>query len=180
MALGTPARSLRALPTFPGLLLEWVLLPDAGPNLRVVQKWRRPSVPEEARAATAAAVLCDVPILRRHPLPEEYFLYWEEMEWFWDLSRNVIWFVYDPRLTVDRTGGASELGEDKWRLMGANLVRLGARRCGRAGAVAYALLAMLWMLRLVLTDALRSDRARRWRCRRAGLAGAFAQLRSSL
>lgn len=177
---GAPARSLKALPTVPGLLLEWVLLPDSGPDVGVVQKWRRPRVPAKAQAATAAAVLCDVPLLRQHPLPEEYFLYWEEMEWFWDLSRHGITVVYDPRLSVERSGGASELGEEKWRLMGANLVRLGARRRGRAGAIIYTLLAVLWLLRLVLTDAPRSDRAPRWRCRRAGLAGAFSQLRSSL
>ena len=180
VAHGAPTRSLKALPTVPGLLLEWVLLPDTGPDVGLVQKWRRPRVTRKARAATAAAVLCDVAVLRRHPLPEEYFLYWEEMEWFWDLSRNGITVSYDPRLIVERAGGASELGEDKWRLMGANLVRLGARQRGRAGAIVYAALAVLWMLRLILTDAPRADRALRWRCRRAGLAGAFAQMKLSL
>lgn len=170
-------RSVRAIPTVRAFLLEWVLLPDVGPRVGVVQKWRLPEHTERVQAATAAAVLCDVDVLRRVPLPEDYFLYWEELDWFWRLADDEVRVVYAPDLMVWRRGGRDEIGTSKWRLMGRNLVVLGRRRYGRRGAVVYFLITVLWLIRLSITDLLSAQRAQRWRARRAALWGAIDALR---
>jgi GT2 family glycosyltransferase len=174
-AAGQPTPSVHALPTPGRVLLELVALPDHGPEGLGVQKWRRPTATEPVPAVTAAAVLVDRQVLLRHPLPTEYFLYWEELSWFWALRDAGVDTVLEPALRVRRDGGRSEVGADKWRLLGANLVRLGEERYGPVGRVGYGVLAVLWLGRLALTDVLRGDRAR-LRARRAGLAGVRSAL----
>lgn len=168
---GVTVGSVRALPTPLRLLLEWVLLPDDGPTTDLVQKWRRPTQVEAVDAVTAAAVLVDRDLLRRVPLPTEFVLYWEELSWFWRLRDQRVRVVMDPSLAVIRRGGRSELGEPKWRLLGANLVRLGQERYGVVGRLLYGLVGVVWLLRLAVTDSVRRDRRERWRARRAGLSG---------
>lgn len=168
---GSVMPSVRALPTPGRVLLELVVLPDDGPSSRRVQKWRRPETVEPVDAVTAAAVLVDVEVVRRHPLPTEYVMYWEEISWFWRLRDHGVPVVLDPSLEVLRSGGRGEMGPAKWRRMGANLVRLGAERYGLMGRLGYALLGTLWIARLFVTDLVRGDRRRRWAARRAALAG---------
>lgn len=171
---GRTTTIVKALPTPTRVLVEWILLPDAGPPHRGVQKWRRPERVETIEAATAAAVLVERRLLLDHPMPTDYVLYWEELSWFWDLDDAAIPVVYDPTIRVERQGGRAEIGLTKWRYLGANLVRLGSERYGRAGRYGYALLAVLWLARLALTDGLRADRRLRWRARLAGLHGVGA------
>jgi GT2 family glycosyltransferase len=168
---GRPTPSVHALPTPGRVLLELVALPDRGPARVGIHKWRRPTGPEPVPAVTAAAVLVDRQLLLEHPLPTEYFLYWEELSWFWALHDAGIRTILEPSLRVRRDGGRVEVGEAKWRLLGANLVRLGEERYGAVGRLGYGVLAVLWLGRLAMTDLLRGDRARRLQARRAGLAG---------
>jgi GT2 family glycosyltransferase len=173
---GRRIASLRALPSPGRFLCEWILLPDQRkdwPLADFVQKWRLPTLPEPATAATAAAVLVRTDVLRQTPMPEYYFLYWEEMDWFWQLHDRGIVVTYDPRWTVRRSGGRSELGTRKWYLMGRNAVLLGQRRYGRAGAFTYRGIVVLWLARLMAGDVLAPDRRQRWRARRAAFHGAF-------
>lgn len=174
-----PVSSVRALPTPCNLVREWVLLPDGGRPGRRVEKWRCPQQREPVKAGTAAAVLVDRQILLRHPLPVAYFLYWEELSWFWSLSDAGVPVELDPSFQVERHGGRSELGEAKWRLLGANLVRLGEERYGLAGRIGYAALAALWLGRLAATDLFSGERSVRWRARRAGFAGVRMALAGS-
>lgn len=168
--------SLRALPSPGRFLCEWVLLPDrrkGGRLAHLVQKWRLPTTPEAATAATAAALLVRTDVLRRTPMPEEYFLYWEEMDWFWQLHDRGIVVTYDPGWTVRRPGGRRELGTRKWYLMGRNAVWLGQRRYGRVGAFTYRGMVVLWLARLMAGDTLAEDRRQRWSARWAAFRGAF-------
>ena len=80
---GEEQRTLRALPTPGRLLFEWALLPDR-PVRTVerwsrVEKWRSPRVVERVPAASACTVAVRRELLRATPLPDEYFLYWEEL-----------------------------------------------------------------------------------------------------
>lgn len=173
---GDQQRSLRAIPSPSRFLLEWVVLPDRGPSFLPVAKWKLPTERVRVAAATAAALLVDRSFLERRPMPEEYFMYWEELEWFWLLRDEGVEIAFDPTIAITRPNGRAERGQPKWERMGANLVRLGRRRAGRSGAALYFALGCLWLLRLVLTDAVAPDRRERWRARRAALVGAWSML----
>lgn len=171
---------LRRLPTPFGFLVEWVLLPDRPPRPRSgssVCKWQDPAVAQRVEAATAAAVLVEVEVLRRIPLPEQYFLYWEEIDWFWQLSDHGIAVGTVPEFVIVRAGGRRELGPGKWWLLGRNVVWLGARRYGLAGRLGYFLLGALWIARLAALDSLAPDRQKRLRARRSAASGLLAGLR---
>lgn len=179
-AVGRWQPHLRRLPTPLGFLVEWVLLPDRPPRRRagsVVRKWRDPSVAQRVEAATAAAVLVEVEVLRRVPLPEQYFLYWEEIDWFWQLADRGVTAGTVPGLVIVRAGGRRELGPRKWWLLGRNLVWLGADRYGIAGRFGYLLLGGLWIARLVVFDCFAPDRRERLRARGSAVGGLLAGLR---
>jgi GT2 family glycosyltransferase len=180
-ARGRRSHSLRAIPTPGRFLLEWVLLPDRPmpmPFRGRVQKWRLPEMDETVQAATAAVLLVRTELLREVPMPEQYFLYWEEMDWFWELRQRGAGVGYDPAWRVERHGGRTELGTRKAFLMGRNAVTLGRRRYGPAGAAVYRILVAAWLLRLAAGDTLARNRRERWRARRSAFAGAFG-LRSA-
>lgn len=149
--------TIAALPSPANLFREWFLLPDRPPAaLRGrtvgVQKWRSPSAPERVDAASAAVVATSKEWLRRVPLPEEYFLYWEESDWFWRLKEAGASVVYDPRVSVTHTGGRGDVRTAKSQLLARNAVRCVRRTQGRrAAAVAWAVV-LLWNLRLVVAD----------------------------
>ena len=169
---------------------EWLLLPDNPPTMipsRVrsvlrVQKWRRPLEPEWIESAEAALVLTLTDLLRRSPLPEAYFLYWEEHEWFHELRRSGRSVMYVPT-AVATHGGWGELSPVKARLLARNAVRCLARSQGRLSAAQGWPVVVLWCGRLWLVDALRvllrrsvSTRAR-LASRSAGLASAVGAWR---
>lgn len=174
---GSRQRSLRAIPTPLRFLLEWVLLPDHGPSSAPVAKWGAPTHRTRVAAATAAALLVDRALLVRFPMSEEYVMYWEELDWFWLLRDEHIPVAIDPSIVITRPDGRDERGEAKWERMGGNLVRLGRRRWGWPGALAYFALCCMWLARLVVTDAVAGDRMSRWRARRSALRGAWSTLR---
>ena len=126
LALATPER----------LLVEWALLPDhpvAALDGRIhVEKWRRPLTQQVVEAGTASVVATWTHVLRNTKLPEHYFLYWEEMEWFWRLREDARCVVVEPGVTVVHDGGRDDVRPEKSRL-------LAATRCvvcaGRKGGV---------------------------------------------
>jgi GT2 family glycosyltransferase len=177
--------SIARLLTPAALAGEWVALPDHPPafvpaRLRrrlPVQKWRRPERPEPVAAAEAALVATRTALLRRLPLPETYFLYWEEHEWFHRLRREGRRVMYAPAAVATHAGWG-ELSPAKARLLARNAIRCLARTGGPAAAAAGWPVAVAWWIRLWAVDALRavlrpSSAARsRLASRSAGLAAA--------
>jgi N-acetylglucosaminyl-diphospho-decaprenol L-rhamnosyltransferase len=174
--------TVAALPSPKSLFLEWFLLPDRPPAaLRGwdlgVQKWRLPTGPEAVDAASAAVVATSAALLRSHPLPEDYFLYWEESEWFWRLKAAGVRVLLDPTILVVHNGGRDDVRPDKSRLLARNAVRCVRRTQGRGAALAAWPVVILWNLRLAAVDGLRRmtgspGAARRLRARTAGLRAA--------
>jgi GT2 family glycosyltransferase len=143
------------------LFREWFLLPDRPPALlrgRItgVQKWRAPVSPERVDAAAATVVAVSASLLRRIPLPEEYFLYWEESDWFWRLKAAGARVLYDPGVTVRHAGGRDDVRPAKSRLLARNAVRCVRRTQGRPAALLAGPVVVLWNFRLVAADGLRS------------------------
>jgi GT2 family glycosyltransferase len=184
---GVVERTIQAVPTPGTLATEWMLLPDAPVEVLAttvrVEKWRSPSVPERVDAAAAVVVAVQTSLLREEPLPERYFLYWEESEWFWRLRERGAVVQYRPEVTCTHVGGRDDVRPEKSRLLARNAVRCVRVTQGR-GAGARAWLAVLgWNLRLVVVDGLRvvlhagPERHARFGARVAGLGAAVAAWR---
>jgi len=157
---GRRAPTIAALPTPANLFWEWFLLPDRRPavlrgRMTGVQKWRSPKGREPIEAAAAALVATSGAWLRRVPLPEAYFLYWEESDWFCQLKRAGARVVYDPGVVVGHAGGRSDVRPLKSRLLARNAVRCVRRTQGRRAAALAWVVVILWNLRLVTVDGAR-------------------------
>jgi len=186
-AEGGLERTIAAVPTPSSLAREWMLLPDApvrglAGNVRV-EKWRAPTAPERIEAAAAVVVAARRSLLRELPLPERYFLYWEESEWFWRLRERGAVVEYRPEIACVHVGGRDDVRPEKSRLLARNAVRCVRVTQGRGrGAIAWVVV-LGWNLRLVATDALRAllrpgPRSRaRLDARLAGLVAAGASWR---
>src|SRR5579884_1895882 len=139
--------SIAALPTPAGLLKEWALLPDrpvAALRRLAVQKWRAPATPERVDAAAAVVVVARRELLEAEPLPEDYFLYWEESEWFWRLCRRGAVVEYEPQVQVRHRGGRDDVRAAKSALLARNAVRCVRRTQGRGRAALAWLVVLLW------------------------------------
>ncbi len=151
--------TIKALPTPGALIREWLILPDHPvPRLegRVhVEKWRRPSEPEEVQAAGTPVMATTRELLREHPMPEDYFLYWEEIHWFWELREAGKRVLYVPHITARHLGGRQEISSFKAKLITRNAVRCVRRTQGRGAAVQAASIILLYNLRLVGVAGLR-------------------------
>ena len=123
------------------------------------------------------AVRADV--LRSTPLPEDYFLYWEELEWFWRLRAAGRRVVIDPSASVVHDGGRVDVRGDKSRLLARNAVRCVRRTQGRSAAVSALLVVVLWNVRLLAVDATRAAAAPT-EARRTRLRARWGGLRAAL
>lgn len=137
------------------------------------QRWRPPTQPARVEAAWAVIVAVRGELLRSVPLPEEYFLYWEEMEWFYRLRERGAAVEYNPAIRVRHHGGLSVVRPDKSALLARNAVRCVRRIHGRAAAARAWPIVVLWNLRLLFASwvLLKSRNERS-----ASLAGARAAL----
>ena len=153
---GRPMPSIAALPGAGALLREWAALPDRPvPGLagRIhVEKWRRPDSAERVDAASAPLVAVRRALLEQHPLPEDYFLYWEESEWFFRLAEVGARVEYRPDAAVVHRGGRDDVRPAKARLLARNAVRCVRRTRGRRAAAAAYPVVIAWWMRLVLVD----------------------------
>lgn len=168
---GEELRVVHRLPTPLGFCREWVFArrsPERGAGRAL----------PPGTFGNAAAVIAPRSVLEEHPLPAEYFLYWEEAAWFWRLADASVHVRFDDDIVVERPPGAAELSDLKARLLGENLIRLAVERYGARAAVPYLLLGGLWLARLVITDSFRPDRRRRWRARSETLRGLVLGVRS--
>ncbi len=152
-------RTIQAALTVRSLALEWMVLPDAPvPALARhlnVEKWRQPAGPELVPGASAVMVAAPRDLLLEVPLPEAYFMYWEEAEWFVRLARRGVGVEYRPDLTVTHLGGRSVTSPEKQALLARNAVRCLRRLYGpRAAALGWPV-TVAWHARLVVTGAAR-------------------------
>jgi GT2 family glycosyltransferase len=182
-ANGVVERTIAAVPGPVGLAREWLLLPDHPVEGLVgrlpVEKWRAPTRPERIDAAAAVVVAVRIDLLRAEPLPESYFLYWEESDWFWRLRARGAVVQYRPDAACVHTGGRHDVRPEKSRLLARNAVRYVRQTQGRAAALAALPVVVLWNLRLVLCDLVRfllgptRGRWERVQARGAGLGAAL-------
>jgi len=180
---GCDEPSLFALPTPRTLLLEWALMPDRRPSWLLwpaLEKWRRPDVLSRVQAAAATTVACPKHLLEVEPMPTDYFLYWEEAEWFWHLREAGVDVWFDPSTVVQHAGGRSDVRSQKSVLLARNAVRCVRRTQGRRAALLAWPVVILWNLRLVTLAAVRLGAARgssnHLRSRLAGLGAAIVAL----
>ena len=182
---GRVERTIAALPTPKALACEWLILPDEpiGALRRHlhVEKWRLPSRPERVDAVAAVAVAVRRTLVVKEPLPEGYFLYWEESEWFWNLRERGARVEYRPEATCRHDGGRSDVRPEKSRLLARNAVRCVRRTQGRGAGVAAYVIVVLWNARLAIADGARAGLGRVPRtqahARRAGFCAAIGSWR---
>jgi GT2 family glycosyltransferase len=157
---GAVERTIAPVPSVGALALEWMLLPDRpvrGMEALKVEKWRQPTGVERVDAAMGAIVAVRRDVLWDQPLPVDYFLYWEESEWFWRLRQADRRVEYHPELRVTHDGGR-DVRTVKSRLLARNAVRCIRRTQGPRAAAAAWPIVVAWNLRLLLVDALRCAR----------------------
>ena len=135
--------------------------------------WRPPSTSTRIEAAGATMVCAPTTLLRDEPLPEDYFLYFEEIEWFYRLHRRGVTVTYEPDVRVVHLGGYAEVRSDKARLLATNAVRCVRRTRGTLAAVRAWPVVVGWNLALCLVASLTPTRRRELAARRAGLSAAL-------
>lgn len=157
---GSVEPTVLPLPSVKALLLEWALLPDLPPawvrGAAPVEKWRVPFERETVAAASAMFVVTTTALLRSHPLPEAYFLYWEEVEWFWRLRRAGAVVAYEPAVVIRHRGGRGDVRPEKSALLARNAVRCIRRTRGRAHAALAWPVVIGWQARLLAVEAIRA------------------------
>lgn len=163
------------------LTLEWMLLPDKPPAWwrgSAVHKWRRPTDLEAVPGVAAVVVAAPRSLFVDQPVPEQYFMYWEDREWFTRLAAHgeTVWF--QPAAVVEHVGGRDTVRPDKQRLLVRNAVRAVRRTRGRLAAAAAVPVVIGWQTRGVLTAGAACIRRRDLDVVRARYAGLVAALGS--
>ncbi|HEY2331875.1 MAG TPA: glycosyltransferase, partial [Acidimicrobiales bacterium] len=157
---GAPEATIKAAPTPVALIREVLLLPDHPvPFLQGrirVEKWRAPAVPEEIESCGPPMLAVRTQFVRDRPLPEDYFLYWDEVEWFWKIREVGARVIYRPDLKVMHIGGRRDVSAAKSELITRNAVRCVLRTQGRGAALAAFVIILAYNVRLVAVDWLRS------------------------
>ena len=178
-AHGAAESTVIGLPN-PGQVALTTLLPDHPlPGLwwLPVAKWSRPKAPTVVSALTGAVLAVRTALLREFPMPESYFMYWEEVEWFWDLHRAGATVEIRPDVEIVHDGGRLSISRVKSALLARNAVRCVRLTHGRLAALSVWPAIVLGNLRLVLFDALRLTGRERVGARWAGLTAALGAWR---
>jgi len=151
--------TIKALPTPAALIREWLVLPDHPVGMLEgrlrVEKWRQPTEPERVEAAGTPVMATTATLLREFPMPVDYFLYWDEIEWFWRLREAGKRVLYVPHLRARHLGGRQEISAFKAKLITRNAVRCVRRTQGRGAAIQAAAIVLLYNLRLVAIAGIR-------------------------
>jgi len=167
---GKRSAVLHSFPTPRAFLREWIL----GLPPRVLDE---PGRLPAGVFANGAAVLAPRSVLEEFPLPEEYFMYWEEAAWFWRLA-DAGQEIHLGAFAVERPEGSHEFSELKAYYLGRNLIRLARERYGRPGAAMYAFLGASWLGRLAFSDSRHRNRSLRWNARRTTARGLLSWWRN--
>jgi GT2 family glycosyltransferase len=151
--------TIRALPTPRELLLEWCLLPDQPvrwlDSRLHVEKWRRPQTPEMVEASGSPVFAMRTALLRAVPFPDDYFLYWDEIDWCWRLREQGRKIAYLPNVTVGHGGGRRDVSPLKSRLITQNAVKWFRKTQGSAAARRAFMIMLAYNFRLVAVAVLR-------------------------
>ena len=138
----------------------------------LVAGMRVPSEPVRVDAAWAVMVATRADVVRTSPMPEDYFMYWEDFDWFFQLKQKGIVVELNPAVRVRHTGGRLDVRPEKSRLLARNAVRCVRRTRGRAAALRAWPVVIAWQGRQVAVSLAR----RRMSLARAHLAGLGAAL----
>ena len=156
---GRPEATIKALPTPRALLLEWCILPDHPVRWLEgrlhVEKWRRPQMSEMVEACGSPIFAMRTALLRAVPFPDDYFLYWDEVDWCWRLREQGRKVAYLPDLTVGHDGGRLDVSPLKSRLLTQNAVKYFRKTQGYAAARRAFMIMLAYNIRLVAVAALR-------------------------
>ena len=133
-----------------------------------------PTQPVAIDAAWAPLVAVRADLLRRIPMPEDYFLYWEEFDWFYRLRESGARIELNPLVRIRHSGGPELVRPEKSRLLARNAIRCVSRTRGRGAAVRAWPLVVCWQLQLLAVSLI----AHRGSTMRAHAAGVSAAVRS--
>ena len=137
------------------------------------RRWSPPRSAQQIKAAGAAMVAVPTQLLRNEPMPEDYFLYFEEIEWFWRLHERHVTVTYEPEVRVVHLGGYAEVRPDKTRLLATNAVRCVRRTRGRSAAARAWPVVVAWNVVLLFVAIVTPTRRAELRARRAGVSAAL-------
>lgn len=154
---GERQRTLAPRVTLLSLLIQWALLPDRPPQWLgdhvPITRWRLPEQTEVVPGGTGTVVAASRALIERHPLPEEYFMYWEEREWFDVISQTSAVVSYLPGAVVRHEGGRGDVRAEKQRLIVRNAILCVRRQHGVVAAVVAWPIVILWQVRLSVQTA---------------------------
>lgn len=176
---GAVQSTVAATVSLGSLVVESALLPDHPIWLPFgwagrIQKWRVPSSAEKVPGVAAAVIAGHRRLLTIRPLPEQYFMYWEERDWFSRLERGGVPVWYLPDAEIVHEGGRAEVRPQKQRWLAANAIRCVRSLDGNRAGAAARIIVLGWQLRLAVQSVLRPGRS--WPLFRARLAGVQAAL----
>ena len=134
-----------------------------------------PAGPTRVDAAWASLVVVRADLLDAVPLPETYFMYWEELDWFYRLRQRLVRVEFLPTVKVQHLGGLATSRPDKSRLMARNAVRCVRSTRGRGAALRAWPHVIAWQSRLFFGSVLYGGRRGE---ARAHLAGVHAAIRA--
>lgn len=133
-----------------------------------------PSRPVAIDAAWAPMVAVRTELIRVIPMPEDYFLYWEEFDWFYRLRERGARIELNPLVRIKHLGGPENVRVEKSRLLARNAIRCVSRTRGRSAAFRAWPIVLSWQLKLLL----RSLVERRGSSARAHASGVWAAVGS--
>jgi GT2 family glycosyltransferase len=131
-----------------------------------------PVAPLAIDAAWAVVVALRTEVMRSVPMPEDYFLYWEELEWFHGVRNRGLRVELLPSVRITHFGGLIVERPDKSRLMARNAVRCVRRVRGRGAALRAWPHVVGWQTRLLLSGLVRRADRHTVRSHAAGVGAA--------
>jgi GT2 family glycosyltransferase len=135
-----------------------------------------PSQPVAIDAAWAPMVGVRTELVRSVPMPEGYFLYWEEFDWFYRLRECGARVELNPLVRIGHSGGPQDVRPEKSRLLARNAVRCVSGTRGRGAAFRAWPIVVLWQLQL-LAGSLVAGRGPSVRAHAAGVRAAVGSWR---
>lgn len=109
-----------------------------------------PNGPVPIDAAWAPMIAVRSQLIGTVPMPESYFLYWEEFDWFYRIRARAARVELNPFVLVAHAGGPDDVRPEKSRLLARNAVRCVRSTRGRGAAVRAWPVVVLWQLQLLL------------------------------
>src|SRR5262249_7099326 len=109
-----------------------------------------PEHPLPVDAAWAPMVAVRADLIRAIPVPEEYFMFWEEVDWLHQVRATGARIEVNPAVRICHDGGPNISRPEKSRLLARNAVRCVRRIRGRTAALRAWPVVVLWQLQLLV------------------------------